>query len=274
MSKFSNLAVHRKLNWRPSKPRLGLPQYEKLPEAVQIIPYPTTIDLRDKQSPVFDQTTWGSCAGASTKSAEEYLQLLDIRDKIVTPEVFNPLLFEPVSAAMLYTNARIIEGDVAEDNGAEIFDVINGLVTKGVCREVTWPYIDANILKVPSATAYAEASKHKLRFYYAIEDGNIEEMRRCLYHGFPFIFGFTVYTSFMTEEVAKTGIITMPNLKKDVVVGGHAVCAVGFNDSRKIIIVKNSWSKHWGIGGYFLIPYDYISSANLCADFWTIRRNP
>jgi len=36
-------------------------------------------------------------------------------------------------------------------------------------------------------------------------------MRSCLADGFPFVFGFTVYESFESQEVAKTGVVPLPN---------------------------------------------------------------
>ena len=54
-------------------------------------------------------------------------------------------------------------------------------------------------------------------------------MKDCISSGYPFVFGFSVYESFETDEVAKTGIMPMPQ-KNEKVLGGHAVSAVGFND--------------------------------------------
>jgi hypothetical protein len=47
-------------------------------------------------------------------------------------------------------------------------------------------------------------------------------MKGCLADGFPFVLGFSVYTSFEGEEVAKSGIVPMPKPDEENV-GGHAV---------------------------------------------------
>ena len=52
---------------------------------------------------------------------------------------------------------------------------------------------------------------------------------------------------------------------------GHAVMAVGYNDSQERFIVRNSWNTDWGMKGYFTMPYEYLSDRNLADDFWTIR---
>ena len=81
---------------------------------------------------------------------------------------------------------------------------------------------------------------------------------------------WTVYASFESPEVAKTGIVPMPSTNEQVV-GGHAVMAVGYDDSTREFIVRNSWGTTWGIKGYFMMPYAYLMDTNLADDFWTIR---
>ena len=56
-----------------------------------------------------------------------------------------------------------------------------------------------------------------------------------------------------------------------MVLGGHAVMAVGYDEASSRFLIRNSWGAQWGIGGYFTMPYGYLSNANLAADFWTIR---
>jgi len=79
-----------------------------------------------------------------------------------------------------------------------------------------------------------------------------------------------VYTAFESREVAKSGVLSLPTAKEKVM-GGHAVMAVGYNDSTSQFIVRNSWGPDWGQEGYFMMPYDYLTNSNLADDFWTIR---
>jgi C1A family cysteine protease len=52
------------------------------------------------------------------------------------------------------------------------------------------------------------------------------------------------------------------------VVGGHCVVLVGYDDSHKQFIVRNSWGTGWGQAGYFMMPYQYLTNARLASDFW------
>jgi C1A family cysteine protease len=55
------------------------------------------------------------------------------------------------------------------------------------------------------------------------------------------------------------------------VVDGHAVLAVGYDDGQGRFIIRNSWAPAKGHGGYYYMPYQYLTSAMLADDFWTVR---
>jgi C1A family cysteine protease len=38
-----------------------------------------------------------------------------------------------------------------------------------------------------------------------------------------------------------------------------------------MFLVRYSWSYKWGTEGYCWIPYDYLTSPGLAADFWAIQ---
>ncbi len=83
------------------------------------------------------------------------------------------------------------------------------------------------------------------------------------------VFGFSVYESFESDSVASTGVVPMPSPNEQLL-GGHAVVLVGYDDTKKVWIVRNSWGTNWGQAGYFTMPYAYLTNSNLASDFWTI----
>ena len=40
--------------------------------------------------------------------------------------------------------------------------------------------------------------------------------------------------------------------------GGHSMAIVGYDDEKKVFIIRNSWSDRWGDKGYFYIDYEYF----------------
>jgi C1A family cysteine protease len=95
-------------------------------------------------------------------------------------------------------------------------------------------------------------------------------MKGCLASGYPFVFGFSVYESFESPAVTRTGRMPMPG-PGERMIGGHAVLAVGYDDRGQQFIAMNSWSTRWGDRGFFYMPYAYLTTPQLAGDLWTVR---
>jgi len=148
-------------------------------------------------------------------------------------------------------------------------DGIKSLVKQGVCAEKSWPYVIAQFAKKPSTACYTQAKQHTITSYQRL--ATLDEMRACLAAGYPFVFGFSVYESFESAAVAKTGTVNLPK-SRERLIGGHAVCAVGYDDNSQRFSVRNSWGTGWGRKGYFTMPYAYVADTKLASDFWTVRK--
>ena len=250
-----NTRSHQWYGWLPDLPDHRDLMYSAI--APQLAQLPNKVDLRPKCSPIENQGNLGSCTANALAGAVEFLELKD-GVPLVT-----------VSRLFIYYNERVIEGTVKADSGAFIRDGIKSLAKQGVCPEAEWPYKVAGFKKKPTAKCYKDAKKHEITSYHRIS--TTDEMRTCLADGFPFVFGFTVYEAFESAAVAKSGVLNMP-APDEKVMGGHAVMAVGYDDSQNRFIIRNSWDTNWGMQGYFTMPYDYLDSTkNLADDFWTIR---
>jgi C1A family cysteine protease len=57
-----------------------------------------------------------------------------------------------------------------------------------------------------------------------------------------------------------------------MLLGGHAVTCVGYNDAKGVWIMKNSWGSRWGDKGHFYLPYAYLLSTRLSGDMWQITK--
>ena len=219
---------------------------------------PLKIDLRPKCPPVYDQGELGSCTANAIGAAFEYELIRQRQAKDFMP-----------SRLFIYYNERVIEHTIDSDSGAQIRDGMKSMNKQGVCPEPLWSYEIEKFNVKPANPCYTEALKHQTLSYHRVPQ-TLNQMKGCLMEGYPFVFGFTVYESFESPSVSKTGKLNMQK-KDESEVGGHALLAVGYDDAAKRFIVRNSWGPSWGIKGYFTIPYDYLLDDNLANDFWTIR---
>lgn len=255
MSVKINVRSQKWYGWLPDLPDHRDLMYSAI--APQLPQLPEKVDLRPECSPVENQGSLGSCTANALAGALEFLERKD------------GVTFVDLSRLFIYYNERIIEGTVKEDSGAFLRDGIKSLAKQGVCPEPEWPYKIAGYKKKPTAKCYKDAKKHRIMSYHRIS--TVDEMRTCLADGFPFVFGFTVYEAFESAAVAKSGVLNMPG-PDEKMMGGHAVMGVGYDDSQKRFIIRNSWDTNWGMQGYFIMPYDYLDpNRNLADDFWTIR---
>lgn len=257
-----------KYGWKPDLPDHRDLKYSA--DSFGVTPIPAAVDLRRACPLVYDQGRIGSCTANAIAGAYEFeLNKQKLKD------------FMP-SRLFIYYNERVMERSVMTDSGAMIRDGIKSVATQGVCTEQEWSYVDtpadprtdlwptgAKPATKPSALCYTSALKHRVSQYLSVSQ-NLYQLKSCLAAGYPIVFGFTVYESFESDAVAQTGTVNMPT-KTESALGGHAVLCVGYNDATSRFTVRNSWGNKWGQQGYFTLPYDYLLSKDLAADFWTIR---
>ena len=219
---------------------------------------PPSVDLRPQCPPIYDQGQLGSCTSNAIAGAIEFNQI-----KASKPE-FTP------SRLFVYFNERKREHTTKSDSGAMLRDGIKTIASQGVCQETLWPYIISKFAKTPPKTCYTAARTDLISQYQRLDNTQIDMLKTCLASGEVFIFGFTVYESFMSQQVATTGVVPMPQ-PREATVGGHAVVAVGYDDSTSTFWVRNSWGTSFGMQGYMTMPYAYLTNSSLASDFWQIE---
>jgi C1A family cysteine protease len=236
-----------------------------------LVAHPSVIKTFPKQKfltnlpPVYDQGQLGSCTANALAAAFEYEQ------KQQNLQDFMP------SRLFIYYNERNLEGSVPYDSGAALSDGIKSLTALGVCPESMCPYDISEFATKPSSGAYVIAIEHQILASKRVPL-SIDGFKTMINMGYPVAFGFTVYESFETSEVAKSGIMKMPKLHEKAL-GGHAVLCIGYDDTKTdgnikgFLKVRNSWGSTWGNQGYFYMPYDYITKLGLVSDPWVITKN-
>lgn len=251
------IRTNARYGWKPQLPDLR--DYPMLMSAAPQVPVPTEFDLRTTGylPPVFDQGQSGSCTGHGTVAG-----IMFARAKSKFP-------FIDLSRFFPYYNGRVIEGDAGSDDGAQIRDVVKASANLGDCPYPEWPTVMSKVVVKPPSKCYLDAIKHKVQ-YTAVTHAAYYVKHCISVLGLPVVFGFTVYDSFEGDQVAATGIMPMPNLNVESVVGGHCVLAVGYSDSKDQIICRNSWGADWGDKGCFYMPASRYFFSSLVSDLWAI----
>jgi hypothetical protein len=217
-------------------------------------------------SPVEDQLDIGSCTANAVVGMIEYFLRIHAREELDMSRMF------------LYKCARRLM-NVSGDTGAHIRTVIKALRLFGVPPESRWPYRHELLDVEPDPFTFSYAGNFKAVSYACLDiPGSrpaevLERVKKAVIDGFPVAFGFTVFKSI--ENMAGW-VIPFPTSQLDEVKGGHAVLAVGYDESidcgaggTGALIIRNSWGTGWGDLGYGYLPYGYLMHG-LAQDFWTL----
>lgn len=240
--------------WKPS-----LPDHRNAPADTAGLPILEEVDPRAEMPEPYDQGSLGSCTAHAYAGAVEYDDILN-GGSLGTP-----------SRLAIYYGERLREGTASTDAGAMGHDAFKDGRKYGVASEALWPY-DISKFNVPPPGTYLDArASHKVRDYRHPAQAEVA-LKRVLSNRQTVEFGFTVYESFESAEVARTGIVPMPGRGEEVL-GGHAVLLIGYlAEHPGYFLVRNSWGTSWGLGGYFLMPSSYVLNPNLASDFRSIYR--
>ena len=216
---------------------------------------PERVDLRADCPAVYDQGALGSCTAQAVAGAYELDRKRQGLDRLTPSTLF------------IYFEERVLEGTVDHDSGATLRDGMRTLDRIGTCAEPDWPYVVERFRERPPARCYVDAARHRAVAYRRVPQ-ETSAIRACLAAGRPVVFGFSVFESFESVAVERTGVVPMPG-PDERRLGGHAVVAVGYDPDA--FLVRNSWGSGWGDDGYCTMPVEYVTDPGLTADLWTLE---
>ncbi len=235
----------------------------KLTEQVfSTISIPNNIDWTDTMSPVKNQGQLGSCVGFATAAMKEWQEQRE-HDKEVADgkKYMREEDHYDLSEAWIYWKCKEID-PWPNSEGTSIRCAMQVLQKHGVPCEKAYPYSDKYKGK-PESWAKLIAKWGKIDSYWRCR--GIDDLRLALPNG-PVVIGIACFREIFSPS--DSGIVSYPN-NPDEILGGHAICSVGYNDDHSLIKFKNSWGTKWGNNGYGYIPYTYVN--DFMWDAWVAK---
>jgi len=218
---------------------------------------PTKVDWRANNgnyvTPVRDQAFCGSCVAFGTVA---------VLESMIKIKAGAPGLAVDLSEAHLFFCYGPDKGAGACPDGGWWPDDSYPCLKSGVVDEACFPYTDDD-QPCHLATDWKTRLTKISSFNHLTK---VADMKHHLATVGPMSACFTVYEDF---AYAYTGGIYSyhPDTSGDIV-GGHCVAIVGYDDSKKCWIAKNSWGKGWGQNGFFWIGY---GQCGIDAEMWGIN---
>lgn len=247
--------------WFPGLPSKRFPALS-LPGPMVALHAQVDLKTTGYEPPIWDQGQTSSCTGHGTGRGFAFA-----RAKAGLSSLDPSRLFP-------YWNARVGEGDADQDGGAAIGDVVAATLQYGDCPYTDYPTDPSLVTVQPAANVFADATPHVSTSVTRVTGTTPGSWAYHFEHcmdvlGVGVIIGVTLYESFESAAVAKSGIIPMPGHGESVI-GGHCMWADAYDHPGRRARLANSWNTDWGQAGYCWIPYDYLFDSDYAADFHAI----
>jgi C1A family cysteine protease len=226
---------------------------------------PSKIDHTKDMSPVKDQGNLGSCVAFAVTAMKEFQEKREHEAELAKGKPGRPKIYN-YSEAWLYWNCKKIDPWAMEDEGTSIRYAMKVLQKIGIPTEKGWPYKDINDVNEigkPKGWATLVARWALIDSYYRID--TLTELKVALADG-PVAIGVPCFYEFFFPN--SDGVISYPSNTNDIY-GGHAICTVGYDDTKELIKFKNSWGRGWGKNGYAFLPYKYVE--DFLWDAWVAK---
>lgn len=182
-------------------------------------------------------------------------------------ELYEHDLHAKFSRLFLYYFTRATEGDVDDDDGIEIPDMLAVAHTMGLPPEGEWDYDNQLLRRPPPPEVFADAFAHRVDRWDVLAD--LDHVLFEISNNRPVMFGFQVPRSAQGAETARTGVVTMPSSDADLI-GGHCVNAIGYDRDRQLVKVTSHWGRQFGDAGCLWLPFA-IFTQGYASDFTAIR---
>jgi C1A family cysteine protease len=213
---------------------------------------PASRDLRESWWTVADQGETGSCVGWAT--ADSVLRWMFVKAGRLEQR-------EQLSVRFIWMAAK--ESDefttqpttFIEDDGTSLKAALDVARKYGAVPDKVLPFKTGKLYPYSAPTFYALASKLKIKSYFNLKT-NLGNWRSWLAAHGPILTRLEVDA---TWDAATETRGQLAEYKPRTARGGHAIALVGY--TADAFIVRNSWGRSWGDGGYAYASWKYAQAA-------------
>lgn len=131
---------------------------------------------------------------------------------------------------------------------------IEAIKNIGICTLSYLPYDENNDIFIPTSLQFANASLYKAVDGLKISD--IGAMKDKLANGVGVVLSIVLYEDF--NDISQSNPIY--DTISGEILGNHAICLIGYDDSINAFKFINSYGTDWGLDGYGWISYDLVNS--------------
>lgn len=224
-----------------------------LSKMYNIASLPASIDLTNEFPSVGDQGSLGSCVAFAIAYADKsYEEGLDWKWPLNT----NAHIFSPS-----YVYSQIHCNNNPDGGGAYFSDAFNLMENQGCTTLSDMPYNGSlyGWQTQPTSQQRSNASNYKAKSWSQLTSGDYDSMRAQLAVSNPVVISIPVYPDFDNLSPSNPIYDNSNGTSR----GNHALCLVGYDDSKRAFKFINSWGTSWGINGYGWISYDLIKNLSL-----------
>lgn len=170
----------------------------------------------------------------------------------------------------IYRTDHAISGSCSDDDGMNTYNGLKLLRDSGVChydllKDMGSPCtrLSADIRKDAKKNANVQISKLS----------SLDDIRQALAGKFPVVLRLDVYQEFYDAFNNKK---VYSGTGQGTYQGGHAMCAIGYDDAKKAVLVQNSWGTSGGDSNYpgcIWMSYDLFTKSNkLNLQYYAVTR--
>lgn len=228
--------------------------YEPLADDDNRNPLPESANLQKFAPTPGNQGQQGSCVAWSSAYAAR-----TIVESARTGQAGDQLKFSP---AFLY-NQIGLEGC----QGSYIIRAMEYMTKQGSVPYNDFEYTDQDCSRQPDRSLIQKAEAFKMRGFNRLSLGDrndqldIRAIKENLAQGAPVVIGMMVGQSFMQGMIGQDVWNPEPGDDQQMGFGGHAMCAVGYDDKKYggSFLIMNSWGPEWGNNGFAWVRYPHFN---------------